>query len=48
MRKGFYVGATALMSIMKAIDNDVSEEDGAEILERLDAELQAFFRGLGH
>jgi hypothetical protein len=48
MRKGFYCGAAAILSIMAGFDDDMDEEVGAQHLGNLDAECRAFFKRLRH
>ena len=42
MQKAFYMGASALLSVLKTIPDDASEEAGVEVFEGLDQECKAY------
>lgn len=41
-RRGFYAGAQALLSLMVSECSDVSDEEGADVMEALHRELRTF------
>lgn len=44
MKKAFYAGATSLLSAMKGMDESLSEDEGAQILESYESELVGFLQ----
>lgn len=46
-KRAFYAGAWALLGIMKRIGDDMSEEQGADALDKLEQEIQDFINKIG-
>jgi hypothetical protein len=44
MKMAFYAGAEAVMKVLREIDDNISEELGIKVLERLNDELVEFAR----
>lgn len=44
MQKAFYMGASTLLSILQAIPDEASEEEGAEVFEELYQECEAYLK----
>lgn len=42
MQKAFFMGASALLSILQSIPDDVSEEEGAQVFEEAYQECNAY------
>lgn len=46
MRRAFFAGATAMLSVLREITDDVDEDAGVEILEGLHVEGNEFAKGI--
>jgi hypothetical protein len=47
MRRAFYAGASAMFSLMTSIDDSMSDEEGAKVVEALQQECIDFMNRIG-
>ncbi|MFN6538113.1 MAG: hypothetical protein RM021_017445 [Nostoc sp. EkiNYC01] len=47
MRRAFYAGASAMFNLLTSIDDSISEEEGAKVIDALQKECIDFMNRLG-